>query len=122
MIYRFSETKENGMTMYQILRIASAGLATLVGAALIGRLWLVALDAVSLGNAVHGLVFLLLALGLIGYQRLSLALTTLACTPVFFTGTTLDSAGAVAMGQYVLFSLCLILFVIHPRYRKRDDA
>jgi hypothetical protein len=63
--------------MYQILRIASAGLATLVGAALIGRLWLVALDAVSLGNAIHGLVFLLLALGLIGYQRLSLALTTL---------------------------------------------
>ena len=110
------------MTMYQILRIASAGLATLVGAALIGRLWLVALDAVSLGIAVHGLVFLLLALGLIGFQRLSLALTTLACTPVFFTGTTLDSAGVVAMGQYVLFSLCLILFVIHPRYRKRDEA
>lgn len=123
MIYRFSETKENGMTMYKILRIASAGLATLVGAALIGRLWLVALDAVSLGNAVHGLVFLLLALGLIGYQRLSLALTTLACTPVFFTtGTTIDSAGVVAMGQYALFSLCLILFVIHPRYRKRDEA
>ena len=122
MIYRFSETKENGMTMYQILRIASAGLATLVGAALIGRLWLVALDAVSLGNAVHGLVFLLLALGLIGFQRLSLALTTLACTPVFFTGATMDSAGAVAMGQYALFSLCLILFVIHPRYRKRDEA
>ena len=122
MIYRFSETKENGMTMYQKLRIASAGLATLVGASLIGRLWLVALDAVSLGNAVHGLVFLLLALGLIGYQRLSLALTTLACTPVFFTGATMDSAGVVAMGQYALFSLCLILFVIHPRYRKRDDA
>ena len=110
------------MTMYQILRIASAGLATLVGAALIGRLWLVALDAVSLGNAVHGLVFLLLALGLIGFQRLSLALTTLACTPVFFTGATMDSAGVVAMGQYVLFSLCLVLFVIHPRYRKRDET
>ena len=50
MIYRFSETKENGMTMYQILRIASAGLATLVGAALIGRLWLVALGAGGLGG------------------------------------------------------------------------
>jgi hypothetical protein len=122
MIYRFTETKGNGMTMYQILRIASAGLATLVGAALIGRLWLVALDAVSLGNAVHGLVFLLLALGLIGYQRLSLALTALACTPVFFTGATMDSAGVAAMGQYALFSLCLVLFVIHPRYRKRDEA
>ena len=122
MIYRFRETKENGMTMYQILRIASAGLATLVGAALIGRLWLVALDAVSLGNAVHGLVFLLLALGLIGYQRLSLALTTLACTPVFLTGATMDSAGVVAIGQYALFSLCIVLFVIHPRYRKREEA
>ena len=43
--------------MYQTLRNAAAGLAALVGSALISRLWLVALDAISLSNAAHGLVF-----------------------------------------------------------------
>lgn len=108
--------------MYQILRAASACLAILIGAALIGRLWLVALDAVSLGNAAYGLIFLLLALGLMGHQRLSLALTTLACIPAFLSASNDSEISIVLIGQYLLFGLCLLLFTLHPTHRKSEEA
>ena len=108
--------------MYQTLRIVSACLAFLVGSALIGRLWLVALDAISLGNAAHGLVFLLLALGLIGYQRLSLALTALACSLALLISPVGSEGDVVAVGQYLLLGLCLFLIIIHPRYQSSDKV
>lgn len=108
--------------MYQTLRAASACLAILIGAALIGRLWLVALDAVSLGNAAHGLLFLLLALGLMGHQRLSLALTALACAPTLISSPLSSDASILVVAQYVLFGCCLFLFVIHPKHRKRGKV
>ena len=103
--------------MYQTLRNAAAGLAFLVGSALIGRLWLVALDAISLSNSAHGLVFLLLALGLMGYQRLSLVLTALACAPALLNHPVSGEFNVVTTGQYLLFGLCLFLIIIHPKYR-----
>jgi len=103
--------------MYQTLRTLSACLAILLGSALIGQLWLVALSAISLGNAGHGLVYLLLALGLVGNQRLSLALTALTCSPVLLGTPTIDEATVIVAGQYLLFGLCLYLFIIHPRHR-----
>ncbi len=108
--------------MYQTLRNASACLAFLVGSALIGRLWLVALDAISLSNAAHGLIFLLLALGLLGYQRLSLVLTALACSPALFNHPISGELNVVTTGQYLLFGLCLFLIIIHPRYRSSEKA
>lgn len=108
--------------MYQTLRTASACLAFLLGSALIGRLWLVALDAISLSNAAHGLVFLLLALGLMGYQRLSLVLTALTCSPAVLRNPINGEVDIVTLGQYGLFGLCLYLIIIHPRYRRSDTA
>ena len=108
--------------MYQTLRNAAACLAFLVGSALIGRLWLVALDAISLSNAAHGLVFLLLALGLMGYQRLSLVLTALACAPALPSHPISGDFTIVTFGQYLLFGLCAFLIIIHPRYRSSDKA
>ena len=121
MIYRLL-CFEKRATMYQILRAASACLAILIGAALIGRLWLVALDAVSLGNAAYGLIFLLLALGLMGHQRLSLALTTLACIPAFLSTSIDNEISIVLLGQYLLFGLCVLLFTLHPTHRKSEEA
>ncbi|MEL0153385.1 MAG: hypothetical protein VW779_09195 [Halieaceae bacterium] len=108
--------------MYQTLRTASACLAFFLGSALIGRLWLVALDAISLSNAAHGLVFLLLALGLIGYQRLSLVLTALACSPALLSNSINDELDIVTIGQCVLFGMCLYLIIIHPRYQRPEEA
>lgn len=108
--------------MYQTLRNAAAGLAVLVGSALIGRLWLVALDAISLSDAAHGLVFLLLALGLMGYQRLSLVLTALACAPALLSHPASDGFNIVTIGQYLLFALCAFLIIIHPKYRSPDKV
>jgi hypothetical protein len=108
--------------MYQTLRTASACLAFFLGSALIGRLWLVALDAISLSNAAHGLVFLLLALGLIGYQRLSLVLTALACSPALLSNSINDELDIVTIGQYVLFGMCLYLIIIHHRYRRSEKV
>jgi hypothetical protein len=108
--------------MYQTLRTASACLAFFLGSALIGRLWLVALDAISLSNAAHGLVFLLLALGLIGYQRLSLVLTALACSPALLSNSINDELDIVTIGQYVLFGMCLYLIIIQPRYRRSEKV
>lgn len=108
--------------MYQTLRNASACLAFLVGSALIGRLWLVALDAISLSHAAHGLVFLLLALGLLGYQRLSLVLTALACTPALLSNPFSGGLNVVTTGQYLLFGLCFFLIIIHPRYRSSGEV
>lgn len=108
--------------MYQALRNAAACLAFLVGSALIGRLWLVALDTVSLGNAAHGLIFLLLALGLVGSQRLSMVLTALACAPALLNHPLSGEFNIAIIGQYLLFVLCAFLIIIHPRYRSSDKA
>ena len=108
--------------MYQTLRIVSACLAFLVGSALIGRLWLVALDAISLGNAAHGLVFLLLTLGLMGYQRLSLVLTALACSPALLISPIGSEGDDVIVGQYLLLGLCLFLIIIHPKCQSSNKT
>ena len=108
--------------MYQTLRNAAACLAFLVGSALIGRLWLVALDAISLSSAAHGLLFLLLALGLLGYQRLSLVLTALACAPALLTHPISGYFNIVTIAQYLLFGLCIFLIIIHPTYRSSDKV
>lgn len=94
----------------------------MVGSALIGRLWLVALDAVSLGDAARGLIYLLLALGLVGHQRLSLALTAMVCSLAFLSGPTNGMGSSVVAGEYLLFTICLLLFCIHPRHPRTEEA
>lgn len=108
--------------MYQTLRTASACLAIFLGSALIGQLWVVALDAVSLGNAARGLVFLLLALGLMGHKRLSLALTALTSGIILLSSPLGSEISIVLIGQYLLLGLSLLLFAIHPKHQKAEKA
>ena len=107
--------------MYQTLRSVSACLAILLGAALIGRLWLVALDAASLGSALCGVLFLLLALGLMGQRRLSLVLTAGACIPMIISSVSVNDVSTITLGEVLLFSLCLILLSLYPKHQQRAE-
>ena len=100
-------------TMYITFRSIAVCLAVAVGAGLIGQLWVVALNAVSLSEAARGVLFLLVALGLMGQQRLSLVLAALLCLPTILTQT-MTSPALLSIGQYVLLSLCLMLLIMHP--------
>lgn len=101
--------------MYRKLRLAAACLSAVLGAKLIGQLWLVALDAKSLGAAAYGLVFLLLALGLVGRQSLSLVLTVLACLPVFIIDLTWSAGQLTILGQILLLVTSLLLLITDAR-------
>ena len=99
--------------MYITFRSIAVCLAVAVGAGLIGQLWVVALNAVSLSEAARGVLFLLVALGLMGHQRLSLVLAALLCLPTILTQT-VTSPALLSIAQYVLLSLCLVLLIMHP--------
>ena len=62
------------------LRLAAMVLALLTGALLITGLWQHSLGEDSLLSAGRGAIFFLLALGLMGTRRLSVALTALLCS------------------------------------------
>ena len=78
MVYGFYARAGSLTDMYRKLRLVAC-FSVAIGAALIGQLWVVWLDILSLSEAARGVLFLLVALGLAGYQRLSLVLNA---TPV----------------------------------------
>ena len=107
--------------MYTKFRLVAVCLAMAIGAGLIGQLWVVSLDILSLSEAARGVLFLLVALGLMGYQRLSLVLSAIICLPsVLAQPLTLDSNVLLA-GQYALLALSLVLLVMHTQ-KSSDDA
>ena len=107
--------------MYTKFRLVAVCLAVAIGAGLIGQLWVVSLDILSLSEAARGVLFLLVALGLMGYQRLSLVLSAIICLPsVLAQPLTLDS-NVLLTGQYALFALSLVLLVMHTQ-KSSDDA
>ena len=108
-----SQLTKPSETMYNTFRSIAVCLSVAVGAGLIGQLWVVALHTMSLSEAARGVLFLLVALGLMGHQRLSLILAGLLCLPTVFSQT-VTSLDLVSIGQYVLLSLCLILLIMHP--------
>jgi len=61
------------------LRLLAMLLALSIGVLLVADLWSQPLSQESLATAGHGVVFILLALGLMGTRRLSVALTALLC-------------------------------------------
>jgi hypothetical protein len=61
------------------LRLLAMLLALSIGTLLIADLWRQSLSQESLATAGRGVVFILLALGLMGTRRLSVALTALLC-------------------------------------------
>ena len=62
------------------LRLLTMILALIIGALLIAQLWTQPLSRASLTTAGRGVLFVLLALGLMGTRRLSVVLTALLCS------------------------------------------
>ena len=62
------------------LRLLAMLLAVSIGVLLIADLWRLPLTQESLATAGRGVVFILLALGLMGSRRLSVVLTALLCS------------------------------------------
>ena len=107
--------------MYTWLRLVAVCFAVAIGAGLIGQLWVVSLDVLSLSEAARGVLFLLVALGLMGYQRLSLVLSAAICLPsVLAHPLTLDG-NVLVTGQYSLLFLSLVLLVMRTR-KTFDDV
>ena len=62
------------------LRLLAMILALVIGGLLIAQLWTQPLSQASLTTAGRGVLFVLLALGLMGTRRLSVVLTALLCS------------------------------------------
>ena len=62
------------------LRLLAMILALVIGGLLIAQLWTQPLSQDSLTTAGHGVLFLLLTLGLMGTRRLSVVLTAVLCS------------------------------------------
>ncbi len=107
--------------MYTRLRLVAVCFAVAIGAGLIGQLWIVSLDILSLSEAARGVLFLLVALGLMGYQRLSLVLSAAVCLPSVLTHPLTLGGNVLVTGQYALLFLSFVLLVMHTR-KTFDDV
>ena len=107
--------------MYTKFRLVAVCLAVAIGAGLIGQLWVVSLDILSLSEAARGVLFLLVALGLMGYQRLSLVLSAIICLPSVLAQPLTFGSNVLVTGQYALLALSLVLLVMHTQ-KSSDDA
>ena len=107
--------------MYTKLRLVAVCLAVVIGAGLIGQLWYVSLDILSLSEAARGVLFLLVSLGLMGYQRLSLVLSAIICLPSVLTHPLALGGSFLVTGQYTLLALSLVLLVMHTQ-KFSDEA
>ena len=107
--------------MYTKLRLVAVWLAVAIGAGLIGQLWVVSLDVLSLSEAARGVLFLLVALGLMGYQRLSLVLGAIICLPSVLAYPLTFGSNVLVTGQYALLALSLVLLIMHTQ-KSSDDA
>ena len=107
--------------MYTKFRLVAVCLAVAIGAGLIGQLWVVSLDILSLSEAARGVLFLLVALGLMGYQRLSLVLSAIICLPSVLAQPLTLGSNVLVTAQYALLALSLVLLVMHTQ-KSSDDA
>ena len=97
--------------MIRFLRFITVCLSVASGTLLIGQLWMVSLDTASLIDAGRGVLFLLVALGLIGEQRLGLALSALICLPTVVSTPLSGLTPLVVSAQYALLSASLVLLL-----------
>ena len=107
--------------MYTKFRLVAVCLAVAIGAGLIGQLWVVSLDILSLSEAARGVLFLLFALGLMGYQRLSLVSSAIICLPSILAHPLTFGSNVLVTGQYALLALSLVLLIMHT-HKSSDDA
>lgn len=101
--------------MYIKLRLFAVCFAVAIGAGLIGQLWFVSLDILSLSEAARGVLFLLVALGLMGYRRLSLVLSAIICLPSALAHPLTLGGNVMVTAQIALLALSLVLLVMHTR-------
>ena len=107
--------------MHTKLRLIAVCLTISIGAGLIGQLWIVSLDIPSLYEAARGVLFLLVALGIMGYERLSLVLSAIICLPSVLAHPLTLSGNVLVTAQNALLALSLLLLVIHTK-KTSDDA
>ena len=122
MVYGFSYLRLGSRAdMHTKLRLIAVCLAVSIGAGLIGQLWVVSLDIPSLSEAARGVLFLLVALGIMGYERLSLVLSTILCLPSALTHPLTLGGNVLAIAQNALLALSLVLLVMHTT-KTSDDG
>ena len=107
--------------MYTRLRLVAVCFAVSIGAGLIGQLWVVSLDVPSLLEAARGVLFLLVALGIMGYERLSLVLSAIICLPSVLAHPQTLGGNVLVAAQNALLALSLVLLITHTK-KTSDDA
>ena len=105
------------------LRLLAMILALVIGGLLIAQLWTQPLSQTSLTTAGRGVLFVLLALGLMGTRRLSLVLTALLCsvslTDLLSIDHTLHISDAL---EVMILLLCAGLLLVSARASLPQDT
>jgi peptidoglycan/LPS O-acetylase OafA/YrhL len=105
------------------LRLLAMILALVIGGLLIAQLWTQPLSQTSLTTAGRGVLFVLLALGLMGTRRLSVVLTALLCsvslTDLLSVDHTLHISDAL---EVMTLLLCAGLLLVSARASLPQDT
>tara|TARA_B100001059_G_C17693203_1_gene506080 strand:+ start:362 stop:718 length:357 start_codon:yes stop_codon:yes gene_type:complete len=105
------------------LRLLAMILALVIGGLLIAQLWTQPLSQASLTTAGRGVLFVLLALGLMGTRRLSVVLTALLCsvslTDLLSVDHTLHISDAL---EVMTLLLCAGLLLVSARVSLPQDT
>ena len=109
-------------TTIERLRLLAMMLALLTGIVLISQLWLQSLDRNVLMAAGRGVVFILLALGLMGNGRLSLVLTALLCIVTAANGLQVNNVPQFSDGLELLMLVLCVGLLLAPESTARPES
>ena len=109
-------------TTIERLRLLAMMLALLTGIVLISQLWLQSLDRNVLMAAGRGVIFILLALGLMGNGRLSLVLTALLCAVTAANGLQVNNVPQFSDGLELLMLLLCVGLLLAPESTARPES
>ena len=105
------------------LRLLAMILALVIGGLLIAQLWTQPLSQTSLTTAGRGVLFVLLALGLMGTRRLSVVLTGLLCSVSFTDLLSVDHTLHIAdVLEVMTLLLCAGLLLVSARASLPQDT
>lgn len=104
------------------LRLLAMMLALLTGIVLISQLWLQSLDRNVLMAAGRGVVFILLALGLMGNGRLSLVLTAVLCAVTAANGLQVNNVPQFSDGLELLMLVLCVGLLLAPESTARPES
>ena len=109
-------------TTIERLRLLAMMLALLTGIVLISQLWLQSLDRNVLMAAGRGVVFILLALGLMGNGRLSLVLTAVLCAVTAANGLQVNNVPQFSDGLELLMLVLCVGLLLAPESTARPES